>query len=208
MSKKIIIATTVLLFLLLTAQHSLAQSDTRKVEVGAQVTILKVSNDQEGEFALPTDIEDTLVGGGIRLGYNFTQNFTLEAEGNIFKRPSDREGRRSQGFFGIKWGKASEKAGIFGKVRPGFMRFDRILTFVRSPLINVEAKTNVYFALDVGAVVEAYPSRRSIIRFDFGDTIVRFSNRRVEGFETGAIPILKTNYGHNFQFSAGVGFRF
>jgi hypothetical protein len=37
---------------------------------------------------------------------------------------------------------------------------------------------------------------------------VRFTNRQIEGFETGAIPILKTNYGHNFQFSAGMGFQF
>jgi hypothetical protein len=91
--------------------------------------------------------------GGIRLGYNLGKSLSVEAEGNIFARPSGREGRRSQGLFGIKWGKANQKAGIFGKVRPGFMRFDRIQSFVRSPLTNVEDKTNIYFALDVGAVV-------------------------------------------------------
>ena len=208
MTKKSILAITALSLLILNTQYSFAQSRTRKVEVGAQFTFLRVSNDQEGEFALPSDIEDTLIGGGVRLGYNITNDFTVEAEGNLFRRPSDMEGRRSQGVFGIKWGRAGEKAGVFGKIRPGFMRFDRILSFVRSPVTNLENKTNVYFALDVGAVIEAYPSSRSIIRFDVGDTIVRFTNRRIEGFEPGAIPILKTNYGHNFQFSAGVGFRF
>ena len=196
------------LFLLLYAQSTFAQSPARKAEIGAQFTLLKVSNHQEGEFALPADIDDTLVGGGIRLGYNVTDHFSVEAEGNIFRRPSDPEGRRSQGLFGIKWGRRSGNAGLFAKARPGFMRFDRIFSFVRSPQTNVEVKTNVYFALDLGAVVELYPSRRSIIRFDFGDTIVRFTNRQIEGFETGAIPIIKTNYGHNFQFSAGVGFQF
>ena len=208
MSRNSTRVSALLLLLLLNTQFTLAQSRTRKVEVGAQLTILRITNDQEGQFPLPKDIEDTLVGGGIRLGFNITNTFTVEAEGNMFIRPSEFEGRRSEGFFGIKWGRRSEKAGVFAKARPGFTRFDRILTFVRSPETNVVDKTNVYFALDLGAVVEVYPSRRSIIRFDFGDTIVRFTNRRIEGLEMVNIPILKTYYGHHFQFSAGVGFRF
>lgn len=208
MNKKFFLIGAALLFLFLNAQNMFAQSPARKAEIGAQFTLLNVSSDQEGQFPLPNDIQDTLLGGGIRLGYYIINNLAVEAEGNIFKRPSDLKGRRSEGLFGIKWGRRSERAGVFAKVRPGFMRFDNILTFVRSPLNNVQQKTNVYFALDVGGVVEVYPTRRSMIRFDFGDTIVRFTNRQIEGFEPGAIPILKTTYAHYFQFSAGMGFRF
>jgi hypothetical protein len=189
------------------AQNGVGQSQERKAEIGAQFTVLKVSTDQEGEFALPNDIQDTLLGGGLRFGYNITDNLAIETEGSIFVRPSDREGRRSQGLFGIKLGARREAAGFFAKVRPGFIRFDRILTSVRGNP-NVQERTNVYFALDIGGVVEVYPSPRSIVRLDIGDTIVRITNRHIEGFEPGAIPILRTKYSHNFQLSAGVGFRF
>jgi hypothetical protein len=76
------------------------------------------------EFALPDDIDDTLAGGGIRLGYNITDKLSVEGEGNIFKLLSDPEGRRSKRLFGIKWGKRNENAGLCAKARPGFMRFD------------------------------------------------------------------------------------
>ena len=208
MSKRAFLIGAVLLFLFLNVQQTFSQSLSRKAEIGGQFVLLKVSDDPGEQFPAPNDIEDTLVGGGIRFGYNISNSLAIEAEGNIFKRPSDREGRRSQGLFGVKWGKRNEKSGIFAKVRPGFMRFDRSFSFVRSGGNNTQDKTNVYLALDIGAVVEFYTSRRSIIRLDFGDTIVRYTNRQIEGFEPGAIPIVKTNYGHNFQFSVGVGFRF
>ena len=61
--------------------------------------------------------------------------------------------------FGIKWGKYNESFGVLGIVRPGFMRFDRIFSYVRSELSITEIRTNYYFALDVGGVVEMYPSK-------------------------------------------------
>jgi hypothetical protein len=45
--------------------------------------------------------------------------------------------------------------------------------------------------------VELYPTRQSLIRVDFGDTVIRFarSGRRAA-------------WKHNLQFAAGAGFRF
>ena len=61
------------------------------------------------------------------------------------------------------------------------------------------------FALDAGGVLELYPSSRTIVRFDAGDTIVRIRNATA-----GVIgnPTTTTDTTHNFQFSVGFGYRF
>jgi hypothetical protein len=54
------------------------------------------------------------------------------------------------------------------------------------------------FALDLGGVVEFYPSRRVVMRFDLGDTVVNFRGN----FAGRSLTT------HNLQFNAGVGYRF
>jgi len=61
-------------------------------------------------------------------------------------------------------------------------------------------------ALDVGGVVEYYPSRRTILRLDLGDTVVRYAGIPVFDSNRGLINV--TEYQHNFQAGAGFGFRF
>jgi hypothetical protein len=61
------------------------------------------------------------------------------------------------------------------------------------------------FALDAGGVLELYPSARTIIRFDAGDTIVRIRNATA-GILAG--PTATSDITHNFQFSVGFGYRF
>jgi hypothetical protein len=72
------------------------------------------------------------------------------------------------------------------------------------------------FATDVGGVVEFYPSKRLVTRFDAGDTIIHFGSRpaQVIAFDAATstfslIPFtLPSRTTHNFQFMASVGFRF
>ena len=193
--------------LALSGQQALAQSVPRTVELGAQFTTIKIS-DSEMPNGFFRDINDTLIGGGIRIGYNINRRLAIEAEGNIFRRPSTDQGRRSQGLFGVKAGKRSEAIGLFGKARFGFMRFDRTFAFTGAAPISLDIKNNVYPAIDLGGVLEIYPSRRTIVRFDLGDTIVRYSNRRVKDLQPGGIGNLDTYYGHNLQFGIGAGIRF
>ncbi len=61
-------------------------------------------------------------------------------------------------------------------------------------------------ALDVEGIVEYYPSRRTFVRFDFGDTIMRFGGTTFR-FASGPRS-LRLGTSHNFQLSAGVGLRF
>ncbi len=73
-----------------------------------------------------------------------------------------------------------------------------------------------YFAADLGAVLEFYPSKRIVTRFEAGDTLIKYGRRNGNffGFDpatgnTTLIPFTtRSETRHNFQFVAGVGWRF
>jgi hypothetical protein len=66
------------------------------------------------------------------------------------------------------------------------------------------------FSLDVGGVLEFYPSKRITVRFDAGDTIVnREGGVIVFPLNAPLFALSGSNFAtHNLQLSAGVGFRF
>lgn len=215
----ILLAATSIIFLLVGSRSAVrAQSDElQKLEIGAHFTSLSLDKDFE---------TDTEPGFGGRLTYNLTRNLALEAEGNFFpkdKRPGFRDGGRAiQGLFGIKLGKRYQRFGIFGKARPGFISYSEGFfefiptTTMVDPNTFIPTRTErlTHFALDIGGVLEFYPSRRVFTRIDIGDTILRLGETRVNaltisGNQLVTIPItLRDHTSHNFQFSAGVGFRF
>jgi Outer membrane protein beta-barrel domain len=181
------------LLLMVPTQNAQAQSqsETPKVEIGAHYTLLRFRD---------FDITDSGVGG--RVTFNLTDNFGVEGELNVFpqKRTNDSplttfplfvDSSRTQGLFGVKTGLRSEKAGIFGKFRPGFVRFGE------SGVIPGQSFTQ--FALDIGGVFELYPTRHVALRFDIGDTVVRFGSNFTGG---------DAFYSNNLQISTGVAFRF
>jgi hypothetical protein len=174
------------LLLMVPAQNAQAQSHSEapKVEVGAQYTFLRLR-----------DFDTNTSGVGGRVTYNATDNFAVEAEVNFFPESLTNfatllstDSRRTQGLFGVKYGIRSEKAGIFGKIRPGFMRFGQ------GTPISAGSSSSTEFALDYGGVFELYPSRHVALRFDVGDTVIRFGNL---GFTS-----------HNLQITPGIAFRF
>jgi len=227
------LAAIVTVFSLHTRQ-SQAQSDEKKLEIGGQFSFLQVPTQTANSTGIvcvtlpcPTTAltRDTHIdfGFGPRIGYNATSYLTLEAEMNFFPRDRDLEGgRKVQGLFGAKAGKRFEKAGIFAKARPGFVRFSRG-DFIGSPLgicpavfplpigcFQPVSRTN--FAIDIGGVAELYPSTNTIIRLDAGDTIIRFGDRRVAANSTTlsnlVVVPLAAETKHNLQLSVGFGYRF
>src|SRR5215510_4129069 len=159
-----------------------SRSETPKVEVGVQYSLLRFTD---------ADVTDSGVGGRVTL--NTSDNFSLETEFNFFPQErlnfanlSSLNSRRMQGLFGAKYGIRTEKFGVFGKVRPGFIRFGE----GSSPIGTAATE----FALDIGGVFELYPSRPIALRFDVGNTLIRF----------GALD----NTSNNLQFTTGVAFRF
>jgi hypothetical protein len=197
----------------------MGQTETGKVELGPIFTSI-TKPDFPGSR--------TEVGLGGRFTFNLNDNVALEAEGSFF--PGScwncddlNVGKLAQGLFGVKAGKRFKKFGIFAKARPGVASFSRgafdviiidpPFTF---PQFAINRRRQSNFAFDLGGVIELYHSRRVFTRFDAGDTMIRYGSRTFNGFSfdpvTGGVTVIPitrpTTTRHNFQFSAGVGFRF
>jgi hypothetical protein len=236
MKRKLLLTMVALGFsLLINPLSTRAQStDLPRYEVGADFTSLKL------------DRFTTLPGLGGRFTANLNKHLALEAAGYFF--PGHCEfcngsptGHVVEGLFGVKVGQRFKKWGVFGKARPGFASFAH-RAFNVSPLtvggtsrgqiqcygpasagtlpcFRIEENRLNAAALDLGAVVEFYPSKRIVVRVDGGDTILGYTQRSFNtltvdpAHPTSGIPILVnvTDRGgiqHRLQFTAGVGFRF
>jgi hypothetical protein len=171
---------------------------------------------------LPTDPgPENEPGLGGRFTYNVHRNVGLEAELNYLPRTASGTpwGHIYQGQFGVKAGKRFRTFGLFGKFRPGFVGFTQTSQLVGTHMIEFAGRQliagdfrfgrNEYFSLDTGAVIELYVSRRLMTRMDFGDTVIKYGEYAVSGFSTADLIIRRPpETRHNFQFNAGVGFRF
>ena len=203
-------------FLLVTHSNSLAQSqDLPKFEVGGEFSSLS-------RESFETRMEP---GVGARFTFNLNRSVAFETAGYFYpdKCFSCRNGgNMSQFVAGVKIGKRFEKWGIFGKARPGLVSFSRgefnVIPAANGSSLPFDVQTNRTnsFAADLGGVVEFYPSKRIVARFDAGDTIIHFGSRTINGVAFNPItqtvifipitqPARTTN---NFQFTAGVGWRF
>ena len=196
------------------ASVAVGQSHHDKLEVGVHSTSLTVFH--------PDFVGDITHGGvGGRVTYNLNQYFAAEVEVNFFptkQQSFSTEGNAIQGQFGLKAGKRFQKFGIFAKLRPGVLSVDDVFTVLPGPIpivngiaqFNTKIERTNYFTLDVGGVLEFYPSKRLVVRFDGGDTLIRYPERFDILFGTQSPTVVRTRgpkFEHNFQFTAGVGFR-
>ncbi|MBI4442149.1 MAG: outer membrane beta-barrel protein [Acidobacteria bacterium] len=181
LSRRVLLPLFVATLSLTSGVEALAQFDGRKTEVGVQFSLFRQSERPAPvffrigplppdlyydpfAFALPSAVGQD-VGFGGRVGYNFSNYIAAEGEVNFFPTESQASGgRKTQALFGLKAGGRVDNFGLFAKVRPGLMNFSDI----------PEGGSDTNFALDVGAVVEYYPSRRTLIRVDLSDVIVQF----------------------------------
>jgi hypothetical protein len=216
----------------LTFHDARAQSEEKKFEVGGQFSVLRLISRTGTVAVLPclgplpcptvtvfSEGRETEPEFGGRIGYNFSKYVAAEVEGNFFPRDRDLDGgRKTQALF--------DKFGIFAKARPGFVRFAKgdyrpvgacIATFP-PPLACFEPIARTDFAFDLGGVVELYPTKRTIVRFDAGDTVIHAGAHNVVAVQVAApgslapirlvaIPVPGETT-HNFQGSIGFAFRF
>ena len=235
MKRKFLLIIGALGFSLLVHSHARAQSaDLPKYELA------------EDFSSLTLDSGTTLPGLGGRFTYNVNKHLALEAAGYFYPGhcPSclgETTGHVVEGLFGVKVGKRFQKWGVFAKARPGFMSFGNSafnvspLTIMGTsrgqiqcygppstgtlPCFRIEENRLTAPVLDLGGVLEFYPSRRIVVRIDGGDTIIRYLQRSYTTLTvdpanpTSGIPILAPGTSpaytrHSFQFTAGVGFRF
>jgi hypothetical protein len=214
MRKKTLIVIVAIFVFSLNSYSARAQSDTPKLEVGAQYTMLDLSHvsSQNTVLFFPSAGRQHGVGG--RFVFNPTNYLSLETEVNVFPngdyiRPF-REATTTQALFGIKAGKRFDKIGVFGKVRPGLMHFGKDLECPGETFDSCTIHSKTEFVTDLGGVVEYYPARHVAFRVDVGDTIIRYGDFKFVNIGDDRFPLLpfKSGVTHNFQLSVGVSFRF
>lgn len=147
------------------------------VEVGVQLTGTHLHK-----------IDKAPLGIGGRFFLNFTERTSLDAELTHY-------GAETATLLGVKSGLRFDHFGVFGKARAGLWRFGGEF-FDR----RLERKTIP--AADLGGVLEYYPSPRTAIRIDLGDTILFYGSQSLLGI-TGLLGTV-----HNFQPGIGFSFRF
>jgi len=198
-----------LLALLLTvltfASVAIAQSKKDKIEIGVQTTSLTLFHPD-----VPFDDPQTGVGG--RVTYNFNRSIAAEAEINFFPQKQfilTADGNAIQAQFGVKIGKRFEKFGMFGKVRPGFLTVNRVASYIPGSAADFKIERQAFFTTDIGGILELYPSKRTVVRFDAGDTVIRHPALFLPTsfFDPTVQLIRPAKFKHNFQFTAGVAFR-
>jgi hypothetical protein len=199
--------------LVLSTGASAQEKDAPKLEIGVQFSSLSVTLPGFGGT-------ETAVGVGSRITYNLNDYFAVEAEGNLspsnIRSDYTTGGASQQMQFGVKAGKRWNRFGVFAKARPGFISFGDTLTPAQAsaggiPFIQFVNERKTHFSMDLGGVLEFYPSRRMLVRFDAGDTIIRYGEHAEFQQFFPAGPTFTTGASqtkHNFQFTAGVGFRF
>src|ERR1700752_942178 len=202
--------------MLLVQSHLVAQTpELPKYEVAAEFTSMDRDNFSGGAE----------MGVGARFTFNLNKTFSLETAAYHFPRTCftcEHDGTVTEVVGGLKVGKRFEKWGIFAKARPGVVSFSRgevnLVPAAWQPSFPFNFVFNRVnsFAVDAGGVVEFYPSKRIVTRFDAGDTIIHFSRRQFNSVISDPsnntfIPFTITRPAkttHNFQFMASLGFRF
>jgi hypothetical protein len=192
------------------ASVAVGQSHKDKLEIGVHSTSLTVFD--------PDFVGDVTHGGiGGRITYNLNRSFAAEAEVNFFPQTrlfASAGGNSIQAQFGVKAGKRFEKFGIFAKLRPGFLNVDDVFSFLPAvingtPTLDFKIERTTLFTLDIGGVLEFYPAKRIVVRFEAGDTVIRYPKKvdPIFGGQSLAFIDRPPKFKQNFQFTAGVGFR-
>ena len=117
----VVMAGAILFFI---SESASAQSDTPRVEIGAQYTFLDLSSIPSRDFFIIQNSGGRHGFGG-RVIFNASDYVSLEAELSFFPNGeyirSSGEGSSTQALVGMKAGKRGRKVGLFGKIRPGFI---------------------------------------------------------------------------------------
>jgi hypothetical protein len=184
-----------------------------RLEFGPQFTTFIV----ERESSLDGVRTEPGIGGFA--SYNFFPFFDADAAVNFFPRGTKSSGVHDggdifQGLFGIKGGIRRDRVGIFGKVRPGFNSYSRAITGVSQisagppPLFKNLFDRSTNFVLDLGGVVELYPTRHTTLRFDLGDTHIYFATKSFVSSTGSVISIPGGQRRHSIELSIGYAWRF
>ncbi len=203
MLTKIAAAALICLFCFVAAPIGRPQEKPIRFEIGPLFTYFRVPD------SFPINAQNQAEIGG-RFSWNFSRHVALDAEleGSPFRTTnlttSYQGGYLLQSFAGIKAGKRWEKFGIFGKFRPGLSSYSGVIRQFQSGTLGFARRTDPAF--DLGGIAEFYVSRRVLLRYDFGDTIIHYNSSTIT-ISGQRIPS-PSEVKNNFQFSTAIAIRF
>jgi hypothetical protein len=190
------------------AWHPWVASAQGRFELSGQGVVLRLA-----EF----DMTD--VGAGVQVGGALTPAIALDGALAWFPNGDSLSSgllpaqQRFLGVAGVRAGLHRGRLGVFGKARPGFLRFAQqesavciAIAIFPVPLGCLLATGYTAFVVDVGGGVDfdLGSSGRSYVRVEAGDLMIRYD---LEAFRPrGGITDGFT--GHNFNVAAGIGWRF
>jgi outer membrane protein with beta-barrel domain len=156
----------------------------------------------------------TLSGLGAYVSYRFWR--VLYFDSDVLYFPQDTHGPTNlyggpvlQGLFGLKGGIRRNDFGFFGKVRPGFQSYAQALEAIAaqpSGTVDYIYGRSTNFALDLGGIVEFYPTESGTLRIEAGDSHTFFSARAVN--VNGKSLRYDLGMHHTIQLVFGYGWRF
>ena len=156
-----------------------AGAGAQSFEIAGQVTGLHLHK-----------VDETPIGIGARFHYNFHPMLAVDTELTKYSE-------NAAALFGVRAGKRFSRAGFFVKARAGVMHFGGGYFKQR-----LDARTHAI--TDIGGILEFYPSPRTFVRIDQGDTIIYYGGAKL--FNRPNPDALGTV--HNYQPGFGIGFRF
>jgi hypothetical protein len=156
----------------ISAANALAQSTSGRGDVAVQTSLLN-SNASAGLSP----------GVGGRVTLDLWGGMALDGEATFFPNDDFHQGisvyrrSRTEGFLGVKVGYRGDRVGVFGKFRPGVTRLaNRGLGCTGGEqcwlILPVAPVYESQFAIDVGGIVEFYPTSRLVTRIDVGQLVV------------------------------------
>jgi hypothetical protein len=198
------IASAIAALALLRSAPAAAQSRPPQFETGVQLAAAA-----SGEF----DRTDAGIGG--RFAWRPTTPMGIEAEINLY--PRDFPGGtafsrgRVEALFGMTLGPAFGRVRPFARLRPGFVQFREapepfacILIFP-PPLSCALASGATVFALDIGGGIDVAATRKTFVRADAGDRLLRYPG---PAFDRSGRSHERAFFSHDFRFAIGAGVRF
>lgn len=171
-------------------------AQSRSFELGGQLTIVTPAGSDEAD-----------VGVGVRAAVRAAPLIGVEAELDVYPNDFPGKGRRVpfsagrvEALFGVTIGPRLGHIRPFARVRPGVLRYQAAsepvicIAIFPPPLSCQLAAGRTLFAFDVGGGVEIDTSRRSFVRMDAGDRLVRYP--------------APTSTAHEMRVAVGGGYRF
>ena len=178
--------------------------DVQRWEVGGHYAYLNLPMDWEG----CTKCRVNNSGAGMNFAYRITNHLWFDSDVNFFPGSGNagEKGHTIEGLFGPRYGLTRKSWGLYFKVRPGFIYYDKTLTADSGENFTVATR----FAFDVGSEFEWHTSRHSTIRVDAGTTFVRYLTGIVDPRQPQK-AFISNEYivsQGNFQIGTGYTYRF